>query len=128
MPKNVNWTDRRIEDIIGNLLRAGVLLAAAVVLIGGMVFLLHHAHAKPDYGAFHGESGDLRSVSGIIRDTLKGQGRGIIQLGLLLLILTPIARVAFSAVAFALERDRLYVIITLTVLTLLLLSLTGRLL
>jgi uncharacterized membrane protein len=53
-------------------------------------------------------------------------GRGLIQLGLLFLIATPVARVAFSVAAFALEKDTLYVAVTLVVLTLLLLSLTGH--
>jgi len=50
---------------------------------------------------------------------------GIIQLGLLLLIATPVARVAFSVVAFAAERDWLYVAITLIVLAILIYSLTS---
>ena len=47
------------------------------------------------------------TLSGIVQDVLALQGRGIIQLGLLLLIATPIARVAFSVAAFAFQRDRL---------------------
>ena len=56
---------------------------------------------------------------------MNGRGRGVIQLGLLLLIATPIARVAFSVVGFALERDRMYVVFTLIVLAILLYSLLG---
>jgi uncharacterized membrane protein len=55
------------------------------------------------------------------------RGRSIIQFGLLLLIATPVARVLISAVAFALQRDRTYVLITLAVLGVLLLSLWGGL-
>jgi uncharacterized membrane protein len=120
------WDDRKIEIIIGNLLRAGVLLAAAVVLAGGLLFLVRHGHSRPEYHVFRGEPGDLRTVSGVLRDTLHGEGRGLIQLGLLLLLATPIARVAFSAAAFALQRDRLYVLITLLVLAILLFSLSGH--
>ena len=120
------WNDERIEQIIGVLLRGGVLLAAAVVLAGAVVFLIRHAHSRVDFSAFRGEPSDLRAVSGVIRDAGHLKGRGIIQLGLLLLLATPIARVAFSAVAFALERDRLYVLITLTVLAILLFSLSGH--
>jgi uncharacterized membrane protein len=47
------------------------------------------------------------------------------QLGLLLLIATPVARVAFSVFAFALQRDRLYVVVTLAVLGVLAFSMTG---
>jgi uncharacterized membrane protein len=60
-----------------------------------------------------------------MKDVLSFRGRGIIQLGLLLLIATPIARVALSVVAFAIQRDRLYVVATLVVLAVLMYSLTG---
>jgi uncharacterized membrane protein len=42
-----------------------------------------------------------------------------------MLIATPVARVAFSVIAFALERVRMYIVFTLIVLTILILSLTG---
>jgi uncharacterized membrane protein len=72
-----------------------------------------------------GEPTDLRSVSGIVTDALSLQARGIIQLGLLLLVATPVARVAFSAFAFAQQRDRTYVMVTLGVLAVLVYSLVG---
>jgi uncharacterized membrane protein len=77
---------------------------------------------------FQGEPADLRSISGIVMDAIALRSRGVIQFGLLLLIATPVARVAFSVVAFALERDRAYVIVTLIVLALLLYSIAGGLL
>ena len=67
----------------------------------------------------------MRILSGIVKDVLAFKRRGIIQFGLLLLVATPVARVAFSILAFALQRDRTYVIITLIVLGILLYSLTG---
>ena len=120
-----SWNDLRIEVIIGTLLRTGVTLAAAVVLIGAVVYLAHHGHEVADYSSFHGEPEALRSVNGIVLGALHMSGRAIIQLGLLILIATPVARVAFSAVAFAIERDYLYVWITLFVLGVLLYSLFG---
>jgi len=72
-----------------------------------------------------GEPTDLRSVSGIVKDALAFRGRGLIQLGLLVLIATPVARVAFSVAAFAMQRDRLYVVVALIVLAVLMCSLTG---
>lgn len=119
------WSDQRVEDIVASLLRAGVLLAAGVVAFGGVIFLLRHGRTIPQYGRFVGEPFQLRTVSGILRGSASFHGRNIIQLGLLLLIATPIARVAFSVAAFALERDRLYVLITLIVLAVLLFSLAG---
>jgi uncharacterized membrane protein len=119
------WTDLRVETVIANLLRAGVLLAAAVVVLGGIVFLARHGRAMPQYAKFVGEPFELRTVSGIVRRAASFRGRNLIQLGLLLLIATPVARVAFSVVAFALERDRLYVGVTLVVLAVLVFSLAG---
>jgi uncharacterized membrane protein len=119
------WTDLRMEIIIGALLRTGVILAAFVVLSGALVYLAHHGGEVVDYSAFHGEPEALRSMSGIIQGALHGDGSALIQLGLLLLIATPVARVAFSAVGFAIERDSLYVGITLFVLAVLLYSLFG---
>jgi uncharacterized membrane protein len=119
------WTDQKTEEIIGNLLRAGVMLAAAVVLAGGVLYLIGHWGARADYRVFHGAPSDLREVSGIVHEAFAGSSRGIIQLGLLLLIATPIARVAFAVFAFAAERDRMYVVFTLIVLGVLMYSLIG---
>jgi uncharacterized membrane protein len=117
------WTDQQVEQIVGNLLRAGVVLAALVVLAGGPWFLVQHGAEVPDYTKFRGEPEELRSLPGVVHFTLAGHSRGVIQLGLLLLIATPVARVAFSVVAFVLQRDRIYVVITLLVLAVLAYSL-----
>jgi uncharacterized membrane protein len=123
--QTLHWTDQYVDELIGNLLRVGVTLAAAVVLFGGTIYLVRHGLAAPHYRVFVGEPADLRSVSGIVRDALALRGRGLIQLGLLLLIATPVARVAFSVVAFAMQRDRLYVVVGLIVLAVLMYSLMG---
>jgi uncharacterized membrane protein len=120
------WTDEQVEAIVGNLLRAGVLIAATVVLVGAGVYLFHHGTEDIDakYRNFKGgELAELRSPVGIVRSALDLRGRGLIQLGLLLLIATPVARVVFSAFAFSRQHDRTYVIVTLIVLTILLYSL-----
>jgi uncharacterized membrane protein len=117
------WTDQQVEQVIGNLLRYGVLTAALVTLAGGIVYLARHGSEPADHRLFVGEPADLRTVSGIVADALAFRGRGLIQLGLLLLIATPVARVAFSAYAFLRQRDYLYVAITLLVLAVLLVSL-----
>jgi uncharacterized membrane protein len=119
------WNDQRIEQFLGNLLRAGVMLSALVVLVGAVLYLARHGAASRDYAEFHGEPAKYTSMLEIVGAAGHGEGRAIIQLGILLLLATPVARVALSAVAFAMERDRLYVAFTLVVLTLLLLSLTG---
>lgn len=119
------WTDQEVEQFVGNLLRAGVLISAGVVLLGAVLFLIQSGSSSPDYDKFRGEPETLRSLSGIFRDALSLDGEGVIQLGLLLLVATPVARVAFSVLAFVMQRDRLYVVITVIVLAILLESLIG---
>jgi uncharacterized membrane protein len=119
------WNDQKVEDIIGNLLHIGIGVSAAVVLAGAAAYLIRHGFGHANYRVFRGEPSDLRTLRGIVRAALGLHPRGIIQFGLLLLIATPVARVAFSVFAFAIERDRMYVVFTLIVLTILILSLTG---
>jgi uncharacterized membrane protein len=119
-------SDQDVEQVMGDLLRCGVILAALVVLAGGVVYLSRHATETPDLHVFHGEPGEFRSPSGVVEAALHGRGRGIIQLGLLLLIATPVARVIFSVIAFARQRDHTYILLTLFVLAVLVYSLcTG---
>lgn len=124
-PQPTYLSDEQVEAIIGNLLRFGVILAATVVLIGASIYLYRHGMQLPDYHRFKGEPADLCSVAGIIKDTFEASGRGIIQLGLLLLIATPIMRVVLSIVAFLFQKDLTYVVLTLLVLIILLYSLIG---
>jgi len=125
MTEASKWTDRRIEEVVAGLLRVGVSLSALTVLCGGVIYLVRHGFSPADYRTFRGEPDEFRSLSGILRSVRVGHGRGIIQLGLLMLIATPVARVAFSIWGFAAERDRMYVIFTIIVLTILLYSLVG---
>ncbi len=119
------WLDRRVELVIAQLLRAGVLISAFVVIAGAILYLGPHPWSRVDYRVFHSEPPELRTVDGVLHDAVAGHAKGIIQLGLLLLIATPIARVAFSVFAFAMEGDRMYVVFTLIVLAILLYSLLG---
>lgn len=123
--KKREWTDRRVESIVGNLLRFGVMLSAAVVILGGAIFLVNQGLQPANYRVFRGEPSNLRSLHGIIRHALAVGGRGIIQFGLILLIATPIARVSFSLFGFFEEKDRMYVAFTAIVLIILLYSLVG---
>ncbi|HEY3927498.1 MAG TPA: DUF1634 domain-containing protein [Candidatus Koribacter sp.] len=116
-------SDFEVEQIIGKLLRAGVLLAAFVVLVGGVLFLAKNAHERHNYRQFHGVSASLKSIPGVVSGAAHLDPESVIQLGLLLLIATPVARVAFSIGAFALEKDYLYVVLTMVVLGVLLFSL-----
>ena len=113
-------SEHEIEQVIGRLLQYGVLLAAAVTLVGGVMLLMHHGSTPASFSAFRGEPPHLRSLTAIVSGAFSGGATSVVQLGLLLLIATPVARVAFTLVAFAIQRDRLYVLVTTIVLALLL--------
>lgn len=117
--------NHKMEMLIGNLLRAGVIAAAAVVLSGGIIYIFRHGSALADYKVFQRSPSELRRVGGIISSAFSGHGRGFIQLGLLLLIATPVARVMVSIFVFARKGDTLYVIVTLIVFCILIYSLFG---
>jgi len=119
------WTDERIEKLVGNLLRAGVLISAAVVLVSGICYLWHAGTGAAEYHFFHGEPSPLNSVSGILASLRTLDCRASIQLGILLLMATPVARVAAAALGFYLQGDRTYVVVSLAVLAILALSLSG---
>jgi uncharacterized membrane protein len=120
-----DWYDQRIENIIAQLLRAGVMLSALVVIGGAIPYLAFHPRVQVNYRTFHGEPAELRAVPGIVHAAFSRNVLAVMQLGLLLLVATPIARVVFSVVAFAVEGDWMYVVFTLIVLAVLLYSLFG---
>lgn len=116
----------RMEVVMGTLLRVGVITAASVVLIGAVLFFIQHPRTTFTFKNFSGEPARLRNLSDIIREAFELKSRAVIQFGLLLLIATPIARVVLSLVGFTLEKDRIYIVVTFIVLTVLLFSLfTG---
>jgi uncharacterized membrane protein len=117
--------DKSVEIFLGKLLRWGVLLAALVVFAGGVWFLAKFYDVPQNYKTFRSEPAELRSVPQIVHQAMELSPLGLIQFGLLLLIATPVARVLFSVLGFALERDWMYVVITLLVLGLLVYTLTS---
>jgi uncharacterized membrane protein len=119
------WTDERVERILGTLLQSGVIISGLVVLAGGVVYLLRYGHDPVQYGNFVAERESLRSLGDVVKDALHGDARAIIECGLLLLIATPVARVVFSIIGFALEKERLYVVLTLIAFLILIYSLFG---
>jgi uncharacterized membrane protein len=118
-------TDERIETAIGITLRAGVIAAAALVAAGGAIHLVRHASLPPSYRVFQGAPAGLTSMRRIIRSAVSLQPLFVIQLGLIVLMATPVARVIVCLVGFGLERDRKYLVISMVVLVLLLVSLIG---
>lgn len=123
----MNDPRRTAELLIGRVLQAGVTLAALVMLAGGLLYLSHTAGVRPsNYSRFAGEPAQLTTPGGIVAGALSGDSLGVMMLGLLLLIATPVLRVLLSVGIFLMERDWIFVAITLFVLAVLLYSLVGR--
>jgi uncharacterized membrane protein len=117
------WNDQRIETWVGVFLRTGVLLAAAIVLTGGILYLAHAHGPRSDYRHFQAEPAQFTHFSSILQGVATLDPQSIIMLGLLVLIATPVARVVMCIAGFLFERDRLYVAISSIVLAILLYSL-----
>ncbi len=113
------YTDREMEHEMGSLLRAGVILACGIMLVGGILQVLRHGGEQESYKVFHGEPAALESVRGIWREVRAGDARGIIQLSVLAMIATPVMRVAFAVYGFSRQKQWMFTGISLTVLALL---------
>lgn len=118
-----SFDDRRMEAIMGRLLQVGVTLASLVMLAGAVLYLAKHGGSTADYSVFVSEPEALRDPGKLRGQIAQGDSAALIQLGVLLLIATPVARVIFAVVAFLMERDWLYVAISLVVLAVLIFSL-----
>ncbi len=118
--------EHTMEMIISKVLLFGVILATVVVVLGGALLLIQHGALRVDLERFHGEPISLSTVSGIIATAFAGRPKAIIQLGLLLLVATPITRVALSVLLFWKKKDYLYVGITAVVLLILILAISDE--
>ncbi|MGF1925126.1 MAG: DUF1634 domain-containing protein [Bacteroidia bacterium] len=117
------FADKEVQVVLGGLLRFGVLLSTAIVLLGGIVYLISHSQNFVSFGHFDPKQVRFSSIAQIFIGLRKLDGLAIIQFGVLLLIFTPIARVVFSIFSFLIERDYMYVVIGLVVLGVIITSL-----
>ncbi len=121
------FKDVDIQILLGKVLRTGTTLSISIVLLGGMIFLFRHGNSIINYSKFTGIPDFVHYIKQLIPAAFNFKGQAIIQLGIILLIGTPILRVLFSAIGFALERDYLYVFISLLVFSIIIASmLTGK--
>ncbi|MGH2413571.1 MAG: DUF1634 domain-containing protein [Brasilonema sp.] len=118
-------SEQQFEQLLSHVLKYGVIFASIIVLIGGILYLIRHGAEPANYHFFRGEPSYFRSPTGVMLALLSGSRRGIIQLGLLLLVATPIIRVVISLFIFLRKREFTYVVITSIVLTALIYSLVG---
>lgn len=116
------FKDKDMQLIIGWILRAGVAVSMVIVFIGGVLFVFRHGNSTPDYRNFNGVPYFIHNTNGIIDGALNFKGQAIIQLGIILLIATPVMRVAFSVIGFIIEKDYLYTAISLLVLLIIAIS------
>jgi uncharacterized membrane protein len=123
MSTNTKITDKNLAVMMGTLLRVGVLLSAVIVLTGGILYLIKYGTNNPDYTQFIGEPTSLTNIKSIMTGVEAFHSRSIIQFGLLVLIATPVARIFLSVIGFILEKDYLYIFITLLVLSVVMFSL-----
>src|ERR1700744_845215 len=101
--------DKDIQLLLARVLLTGTILSMVFVLAGGALFLYRHGHSLSNYHTFKGVPAFVQHASGLIGGVEAFKGQAMIQFGVVLLIATPIVRVIFSAIGFALEKDYLYI-------------------
>ncbi|WHT40209.1 MULTISPECIES: DUF1634 domain-containing protein [Myroides] len=117
------FTDNQLQSIIGNVLRYGVLSALTVTLLGGIILLAKDSQQVVSFSTFVEKDQNLFVVFKTILQGVKDwNGESIIFLGILLLFLTPALRLLLSLFSFILEKDAMYVVITLIVIAVIILS------
>jgi uncharacterized membrane protein len=112
--------DLKMEIAISRMLRAGISVAAVVVLVGWTLYLWQAHGVEPNYRNFHGVPSPADRLTPVFEGIRHLDSRSIIRLGILLLIATPIMRVAYCIYSFAIQKDKVYVLISSVVLTVLL--------
>ena len=112
-----------LQTLVARVLTIGLAVACAVTLLGGVLLLVRHTGPAPDLSVFHPEPAALRSLPAILRGAAALDPAAVTLVGALLLVATPIARVGLAMVLFAVQRDRLYVVISTILLAVLVISL-----
>jgi uncharacterized membrane protein len=103
------------EIAISRVLRLGAMLSTAIMIAGVLLLVIR------------GKAGGTAGVHFVrLRDLLPQLARlnpeAVTELGILLLLMTPVARIVISVIGFAMERDLKYVLISLGVLAVVLFS------
>ncbi|TWJ04350.1 putative membrane protein [Mucilaginibacter frigoritolerans] len=119
------FKDTDIQGLIGHVLRIGTIISVSIVFIGGAFYLYRHGQTIANYKVFTGIPDFVQHPGSLIYGAFTLRGQAIIQLGIILLIATPVLRVVFSAIGFAMEKDYLYVAISILVLLIIFISLLN---
>lgn len=108
--------EKDFQQLIGNLLRYGVWISLSIAFLGGIVYLSNHGTETVNYSQFiENDRSIFQVVTSVFEGVVAWQGESLIFLGIILLFLTPVLRVVLSLFSFLLEKDYLYVVITLIV-------------
>lgn len=118
-------TEQSINPLLSIIIRILVVTSAAIVITGGIPYLLEHGLSTPEYSTFYKGDSTLTNLNAIFYGALNFNPKAIIQLGLLLLIAIPLIRVILYLLLFLFQRDWLYSCITFFVLSVLIFSFLG---
>lgn len=117
--------EKDFQSIIGNLLRYGVWISLSVAFIGGIIYLMHHGNDVEDYSVFkENDQNIFEVIKTVFNGAASGSGEYLIFFGVILLFLTPVFRVLLSLFSFIIEKDYLYVVITLIVIMIIITSIS----
>jgi uncharacterized membrane protein len=117
---------QRARNFIAALLRWGVVLSALVTTVGGIGFLWQHAGQQvPDYSMYKGTLLAYRTIHKVTDGVMMADWLSVIQVGVLMLIATPVARILFSLITFIKEKDFAFIAITILVLAIVFFSMMG---
>jgi len=114
-----------MQLLLGRVLRAGTVISVSIVFFGGIIYLYRHGHSVADYSVWKGIPGFIQNAGSLIKGAFDLRGQAIIQLGIILLIATPIIRVIFSTIGFVLEKDYMYTGISILVLLIIFISMMS---
>ncbi|CAA7195814.1 DUF1634 domain-containing protein [Chryseobacterium potabilaquae] len=117
-----NFTDVDLNRSVGNLLRLGVVLSVTTSLIGFIKLFLEGFKMPKKYSLLNIGSSSEKVWGHFWNSLCKGEGMAIIQLGILLLIFTPLMRIIFALVGYLKEKDYVYVVISSIVLVIMAIS------
>ncbi|QLC65032.1 MULTISPECIES: DUF1634 domain-containing protein [unclassified Flavobacterium] len=125
MVQEEKFGEKDFQTIIGNLLRYGVWISLSVAFIGGIVYLIHNGNQIEDYSVFKENDRNIFEViAAIYNGAIQGNGESLIFTGIIFLFMTPVLRVLLSLFSFLLEKDYLYVGITLIVILIIIISIS----
>lgn len=112
----VNQSDQAVNVLVSIILRIGLLSACALMILGATIHLFQHPEHDLQLAQFHSEPEALRSIGGTVKLALSGNGLGVMQLAVLVLLATPFLRIIFAGIAFARQLDWKFVVISCIVL------------